>query len=202
LGKSVQYKHIYREKKFKLAIFWEKVFKIAIFTGKKSLNSPYLDLRFFLCMLRVYITGFSLIYSQIWLYPLVDDRPSTYLTDTWLRLFCFGFVLEGLCLVSFLLHTRYLVLLSNGFIAFLMMYVTLTCGFSFVTEKDLERCKFLCVYVITVTAAAAKFGSSVWACLAHKRVFPYLFFVGWVCTTVLFFDCLGNLLDVMIIILL
>jgi hypothetical protein len=63
--------------------------------------------------------------------------------------------------VSFLLHIRSLVLLSNGFIAFLMMYVTLICGLSFVTETDLERCKFLCVYVITVTAAAAKFGSSV-----------------------------------------
>jgi hypothetical protein len=46
-----------------------------------------------------------------------------------------------------------------------MIYVTLICGLSFVTEKDLERCKFLCVYVITVTAGAgagsAKFGSSV-----------------------------------------
>jgi hypothetical protein len=46
-----------------------------------------------------------------------------------------------------------------------MIYVTLICGSSFVTEEDLERCKFLCVYVITVTAGAgagaAKFGSSV-----------------------------------------
>jgi hypothetical protein len=43
-----------------------------------------------------------------------------------------------------------------------MICVTLICGLSFVTEEDLERCKFLCVYVITVTAAAvAKFGSSV-----------------------------------------
>jgi uncharacterized phage infection (PIP) family protein YhgE len=46
--------------------------------------------------------------------------------------------------------------------SFLMICVTLICGLSFVTEEDLERCKFLCVYVITVTAAAvAKFGSSV-----------------------------------------
>jgi hypothetical protein len=41
-----------------------------------------------------------------------------------------------------------------------MMYVTLICGLSFVIEKDLERCKFLCVYVIAVTAAA-NFGSFV-----------------------------------------
>jgi hypothetical protein len=37
---------------------------------------------------------------------------------------------------------------------------------------------------------------------AHKRVFLTFFFVGWVCTRVLFSDCLWNLLDVMIIILL